>query len=124
MQLDRARLSPTERLRKLSTKSCLYCGTTGHYISTCPLKDQAHQVGTSTLVGRMRSFPSSISRTPLHAILLWGDQSKSLRVLIDSDESFMDAILVSELEIPLSIPMDVRVLDGCSIGCHPYYVSH
>jgi hypothetical protein len=54
-------------------------------------------------------------------ILLWGDQSKSLRVLIDSgaDESFMDATLVSELGIPtqlLSVLMDARAMDGRSIG--------
>jgi hypothetical protein len=41
-------------------------------------------------------------------------------VLIDSgaDESFMDATNVSELGIPiqpLSVPMDARALDGCSI---------
>jgi hypothetical protein len=52
---------------------------------------------------------------------MWGDQSKSLQVLIDSgaDESFMDATLVSELSIPtqlLSVPMDARALDGRSIG--------
>jgi hypothetical protein len=72
-------------------------------------------------MSRMGSFPSSICRTRLHATLLWGDQSKSLRVFIDSgaDESFMDATLVLELGIPtqpLSVPMDVRALDGCSIG--------
>ena len=72
-------------------------------------------------MGNMENFPSPLSRTPLHAILLWGEQSKSLRGLVDSgaDESFMDTTLVSELGIPiqpLSIPMDVRALDGCSIG--------
>jgi hypothetical protein len=54
-------------------------------------------------------------------ILMWRDQSKSLWVLIDSgaDESFMDATMVSELGIPtqpLSVPMDSRAPDGCSIG--------
>ena len=40
-----------------------------------------------------------------------------------SDESFLDATLASELNIatqPLSIPMDVRVLDGRSTG----WVTH
>jgi hypothetical protein len=67
------------------------------------------------------SLQTPISHTPLHAILLWGDRSKSPRVLIDSgaDESFMDTTLVSDLGIStqlLSIPMDARALDGCSIG--------
>jgi hypothetical protein len=66
-----------------------------------------------TLVGHIR--------TPLHAILLWGNWSKSLLVFIDSGpkHSFMNATLVSELGIPtqtLSIPMHVRALDERSIG--------
>lgn len=69
----------------------------------------------------MENVPPSLARTPFHAILLWGDQSKSLRVLIHfgANETFLDATLASELNIPtqsLSIPMDVRALDGCSIG--------
>lgn len=43
MDLGRARISPAERERRFSSRSCLYCGTSGHYISTCPLKEQAHQ---------------------------------------------------------------------------------
>ena len=54
-------------------------------------------------------------------LVLWGDQSKSLRVLIDSgaDESFMDVTIALELGIPtqpLSVPLDARALDGRSIG--------
>ena len=69
----------------------------------------------------MENFSASLARTPFHAILLWGNQSKSLWVLIDSgaDESFFDATLSSELNIPtqpLSIPMDVRALDGRSLS--------
>ena len=41
MQLGRARLSPSECLRRLSSNSCLYCGTTGYYIATCPVKKQS-----------------------------------------------------------------------------------
>ena len=68
----------------------------------------------------MGRFQSLTNCKPLYASLLWGDPSKSIRVLINSgaDESFMDTSLVSELGIttqPLSIPMDVRALDGRSI---------
>jgi hypothetical protein len=61
----------------------------------------------------MANFSSPLTRTNFHAILLWGNQSKSLWVLIDSgaDESFMNVTLASELGMPtqpLSIPMDVR----------------
>jgi hypothetical protein len=77
-------------------------------------------------VGHADHFYSLLTRTPFHAILLWGNQSKSLWVLIDSgaDYSFRDATLASELGIPtqpLSIPMDFRALDGSAIGrvTHP-----
>jgi hypothetical protein len=69
----------------------------------------------------MGNFSASLTRIPFHVILLWGNQSKFLWILIDSgaDESFLDAILASELNIPtqpLSIPVDVRELHGRSIG--------
>ena len=58
-------------------------------------------------------------------MLLWGNQSKSLQVLNNSgaDDSFMDATLASELDIPtqsLSIPMGNRALEGRFIG----WVTH
>ena len=72
-------------------------------------------------MGHMENFPASLARTPVHAILLWGNQYKSLWVLIDSgaNESFLDATLDCELNIPtqlLSTPMEVRALDGRPIG--------
>lgn len=90
MQLGRAGLSPAEQQYRINTKSCLYCGTLGHFVSSCPLKRSGSLVGVSTVVGHMESFPASLARTPVHAILLWGSQSKSIRVLIDSgaDEFF------------------------------------
>lgn len=38
MQLGRARLDAEERQRRLDTRSCLYCGQFGHFISTCPVR--------------------------------------------------------------------------------------
>lgn len=45
MQVGRARLSPTERQRRLNAGECLYCGKSGHFITSCPIrpKDLAHQ---------------------------------------------------------------------------------
>lgn len=45
MQLGRARLTPGERQRRISLGECLYCGQSGHFLRTCPIrpKDQAHQ---------------------------------------------------------------------------------
>lgn len=120
MQLGRARLSVREHSRSLHSNCCLYCGGAGHYIATCPVK-KPFLVGTSTLMSQTGSPLTSITCPPFFVILLWGDQSKSLWVLIDSgaDESFMDATMVSELSIStqlLSVTMDARALDGRSIG--------
>lgn len=41
MQLGRARLSREERERRRSQGLCLYCGRAGHFIHSCPVKDQA-----------------------------------------------------------------------------------
>lgn len=43
MQLDRAELSSAERQHRISTRSCLYYGTFGHFVSSCQVKDQAHR---------------------------------------------------------------------------------
>ena len=43
MQIDRTRLTSVERQRRISAKACLYCGTVGHFIATCPVKDNARQ---------------------------------------------------------------------------------
>lgn len=38
MQLGRSRLSPQERERRRRSRSCFYCGSAEHFISTCPEK--------------------------------------------------------------------------------------
>ena len=38
MQLGRTRLSTDERLRRVNSGACLYCGQLGHFRSTCPLR--------------------------------------------------------------------------------------
>ena len=43
MQIDRTRLTTAERQRRLSSRSCLYCGQPGHFISSCPVKANTHQ---------------------------------------------------------------------------------
>lgn len=121
MQLGRARLSVGERSRRMNNNCCLYCGGAGHFIATCPIRKPLSLVGTITMVSQTGCSLIPITRTPLFALVLWGDQSKSLRVLIDSgaDECLMDATIASELGIPtqpLSVLMDARALDGRSIG--------
>uniref|UniRef100_A0A667XPZ7 CCHC-type domain-containing protein n=1 Tax=Myripristis murdjan TaxID=586833 RepID=A0A667XPZ7_9TELE len=38
MQVDRVRLSVEERTRRLKSQSCLYCGQSGHFIASCPVR--------------------------------------------------------------------------------------
>ena len=43
MQLGRTQLSSAERQRRRRENCCMYCGQGGHYVSSCPVKDRAHQ---------------------------------------------------------------------------------
>lgn len=43
MQVNRTRLSPEERQKRLRSGACLYCGQGGHFKKDCPVKDSAHQ---------------------------------------------------------------------------------
>lgn len=43
MQIDRTRLTPEERQRRIESRCCLYCGQPGHFISRCPVKGNARQ---------------------------------------------------------------------------------
>ncbi len=43
MQVGRARLSREERDRRKMRGLCLYCGAAGHFLVSCPVKDQARQ---------------------------------------------------------------------------------
>uniref|UniRef100_A0A1A7ZHT5 CCHC-type domain-containing protein n=1 Tax=Nothobranchius furzeri TaxID=105023 RepID=A0A1A7ZHT5_NOTFU len=38
MQVGRASLTPEERLHRLSSRLCLYCGKPGHFLSSCPVR--------------------------------------------------------------------------------------
>ena len=101
----------------------------GTFLIYLPIKRPGSSVGTSTLMSHTGSFQSLTTHNPLYATLLWGGQSKSIWVLIDSraNESFMDTTLVSELGIstqPLSILMDVRALDWHSRVNHSMVPIH
>ncbi len=43
MQVGRARLSREERDCQRMRGLCLYCGAAGHFLASCPVKDQARQ---------------------------------------------------------------------------------
>lgn len=45
MHFGKAQLTPEEPARRINSKSCLYCGQLGHFISSCPtrpVKELAH----------------------------------------------------------------------------------
>jgi hypothetical protein len=43
MQLGGIRITAAERERRICNRLCLYCGSAGHYVSTCQLKANARQ---------------------------------------------------------------------------------
>ena len=43
MQVDRAKVTPDERIRRRQENACFYCGQMGHFSLKCPLKANAHQ---------------------------------------------------------------------------------
>lgn len=43
MEVGRTSLSPEERTRRRQGNLCLYCGGSGHFVSRCPVKAEAHQ---------------------------------------------------------------------------------
>lgn len=43
MQVGSVRISPEERQRRIINRLCLYCGSAGHFVSSCSLKAKARQ---------------------------------------------------------------------------------
>ncbi|KAG1925678.1 retrotransposable element [Pimephales promelas] len=91
MQVGRARLSREERERRRSQGLCLYCGRAGHFIHSCPVKEQAR--------------------------LRWRQSTHCTSALLDSgaEGNFMDFRLAHRLQIPvtpLSHPIIVNALNG------------
>ncbi|KAG1956972.1 retrotransposable element [Pimephales promelas] len=92
MQVGRARLSREERERRRSQGLCLYCGQAGHFIHSCPVKEQARY-------------------------LRWRQSTHCTSALLDSgaEGNFMDFRLAHRLQIPvtpLSHPIIVNALNG------------
>ena len=87
MQLGRTRLTPEERQHRMREGRYIYCAQLGHYISGCPVKDQAS--ARNTLVSH--TTVSSV-RPLMQAHLITPSQTLIHPVLIDSgaDESFID----------------------------------
>ena len=117
MKIGRTHLSPEERERRILSRTCLYCGQMGHFLSGCPSrpgKGAGSPVTRGVLVSH--ALDPSVFRPLLCATLLRQDQTSLLTILLDSgaDESFIDRELVHQLGIdtvPLGSPIETQALD-------------
>ncbi|XP_073719444.1 uncharacterized protein [Misgurnus anguillicaudatus] len=117
MQLGRMRLPQRERERRLQKALCLYCGRSGHFAKTCPLKGRCPSVNTGVLVGATSSKLSSVSSTQLPVVLSFAGRDHPSTALLDSgaEGNFIDEALVRAWNVPvvpLQSPLDVWSLKG------------
>ncbi len=96
MLVDNSRLSLTERHRRLSQGLCLYCGASGHTITTCPVHPPRLMVSAIT--------PQVTNMCPLTTVvqLTAHDVSLSVVALIDSGSAanFIAGTLSRQLHLP------------------------
>ncbi|KAL6472425.1 hypothetical protein MHYP_G00186130 [Metynnis hypsauchen] len=60
MQCEFSRLTPEERQRRLSNRLCLYCGSPGHILRTCPTRPHPEESDRSSRGGfyhAQRGYP-------------------------------------------------------------------
>ncbi len=96
MQLDSNRLTRMERVRRLATGLCLYCGASGHFIQKCLSRPPRPAVSTLQV-------EPDISILPLLTVqLLTPHHSISVSALIDSGSSgnFISQNLLRRLDLP------------------------
>ena len=119
MEIGRTRLSDEERERRFREKSCLYCGRPGHFVSSCPAKNQRSPRTRDLMVSNVH-LPTSPAKFQPVVICCNNSQSET-QALIDSgaDANFIDANLAQQFNIPVTSvekPCQARALDGRSIG--------
>uniref|UniRef100_A0A8K9XXP6 Gypsy retrotransposon integrase-like protein 1 n=1 Tax=Oncorhynchus mykiss TaxID=8022 RepID=A0A8K9XXP6_ONCMY len=117
MQLGGIRISTEERERRITNRLCLYCGSAGHFVTSCPVKGQSSSVSGGLLVSATTPVSPSRSCTTLSVHLRWTGSSASCSALIDSgaEGCFMDETWAREHDIPLrqlKEPTALFALDG------------
>uniref|UniRef100_A0A8K9X1M2 CCHC-type domain-containing protein n=2 Tax=Oncorhynchus mykiss TaxID=8022 RepID=A0A8K9X1M2_ONCMY len=117
MQLGGIRISTKERERRITNRLCLYCGSAGHFVTSCPVKGQSSSVSGGLLVSATTPVSPSRSCTTLSVHLRWTGSSASCSALIDSgaEGCFMDETWAREHDIPLrqlKEPTALFALDG------------
>ncbi len=103
MQTDMTRLSFTEQQRRTNQKLCLYCGTGGHMISSCPVRPPR------LLVSAIQ--PVMQNMKPLSTVLLLdaSDMSLPVHVLLDTGSAgyFIPGSICRQLKLPTNTSQTV-----------------
>ncbi len=96
MQVETTKLSLSERQRWLSQGLCLYCGASGHVISTCPIHPPR------CLVSAHIPSPTNIKPLTTNALIMVSDVSLPVNALLDSGSSgnFISGTLSRQLNLP------------------------
>lgn len=96
MVTDNYHLTPTERSRRITQGPCLYCGSHGHVLNTCPVRPPCPAVSTVHITPTISSVPR------INAFLMHHDQSFPVKTLMDSGASgnFIASRSLTEFSIP------------------------
>ncbi len=96
MQVETTKLTLSERQRQLSQGLCLYCGVSGHVISTCPVRPP-RRLGSAYIPS-----PTNIKPLTTNALSMASDVSLPVIALLDSSSSgnFISGTLSRQLNLP------------------------
>ncbi len=85
-----------ERSRRLTQGLCLYCGSAGHQLRTCPIRPPRPAVSTIQITPDVSNMPL------VDALLRYQDQSYSVRILMDSGAAgnFISSQTLAGFKIP------------------------
>ncbi len=117
MQTEVMRLAPAERQRRLSKGLCLYCGSGGHVISSCPTRPPR------LLVSSIQPVPQKMSPLTLVVTLITPHITLPVHALLDSRSarSFISGTLCRELKIPTAVnpkTYQIQSITGKSLSHH------
>ena len=98
--LVRTPLTSEERLRRRQNNLCLYCGATGHFLRTCPIRPSKFPIQP---VFNLHVSNSSQTHLVLFVSLQLPEKTIRLPAILDSGacSNFLDSNLALKLHIPL-----------------------
>uniref|UniRef100_A0A3B1JZA6 ribonuclease H n=1 Tax=Astyanax mexicanus TaxID=7994 RepID=A0A3B1JZA6_ASTMX len=124
MEVQKTRLSMTERQRRLRLHLCLYCGGPGHLIADCELRPRPFKASTTGHVVRRCPLLSKSKCFSLTVAITCPTGTFSVPALLDSgaEGNFISADLVKERGIPtrsLLRSISIRAVDGNTVRSKP-----